>query len=102
MGLEQCAKWNKKDFLRFSKLNLYKKRNHNPEESTIKKTQGGCSGVHLQSSYLEPEFTDRCELEPAWDPHGRRFLRGSLIERSEVRSLNGSFTYNQDLERNKH
>ena len=53
-------------------------------------TKGGCSGVH-QSSYLEPEFTERCEFGPAWDPHGRRFLRSCLIDRSEFRSSNGSF-----------
>ena len=46
--------------------------------------------------YLEPGFSGRCEceFEPACDPHGRRFFRGCLIERSEFRSSNGSFTYN--------
>ena len=28
---------------------------------------------------LEPEFTDRREFEPAWDPYGRRFFRGCLF-----------------------
>ena len=45
------------------------------------------------------EFSKRCEFEPAWDPHRRRFFRGCLIERSEFRSSNGSFKYNQDLDR---
>ena len=58
-------------------------------------TGGGCSGV--QSSYLKPEFSKRCEFEPALDPHGR-FLRGCLIERSEFRSPNGSLAYNWDLD----
>ena len=51
------------------------------------------------NSYLEPEFSERCEFEPAWDPHGRRLFRGCLIERSEFRSSNGCFECNQDLGR---
>ena len=43
-------------------------------------------------------FTERCEFEPAWDPHGWQFLWGCLIERSEFRSSNGSFTDNYDLD----
>ena len=27
-------------------------------------------------SYLEPEFSEQCEFEPAWDPHRQRFLWG--------------------------
>ena len=44
-------------------------------------------------------FSERCEFEPTWYSHGRRFFQGCLIERSEFRSSNGSFEYNQDIDR---
>ena len=49
--------------------------------------------------YCMSFYVGGCEFEPAWDRHRRRFFRGCLIERSELRSSNGSFKYNQDLDR---
>ena len=49
------------------------------------------------TSPLKPEFSKQCEFKPAWDPHGRRFFWGCLIERSEFRSSNGSLEYIQGL-----